>query len=206
MAPSHRYSRFVRAMRISLPIGAVALLALLVTWPRLHGPDDDVVTPSVESVDLEQDGRVRLNDPRYVGEGDDGGAGFTVEADVARVDPAAPSRIELDRMRAELPTEGGRDVTVVAAHAVYDRDAATLDLDGGIELVTDDGYRLLTEAAEVAVDRTQLRTRTPVEGQGPRGEIVADRMEVEEGGSIVRFTGNVRLVLPQAGKPGKRGS
>jgi lipopolysaccharide export system protein LptC len=206
MRPSRRYSRFVRAMRVLLPVGAFALLALLATWPRIHGPDGDVVRPSAESVDLERDGRVRLDQPRYVGEGDADSAGFAVEAETARVDPTAPSRIELDRMRAELATRGGRDVTVEAAHALFDRDAGTLDLDGGIALTTDDGYRLRTEAADVAIEAGRLRTRTPVAGEGPRGTLEADRLEVEESGAVLRFSGDVRLVLPRAGAPTKRGS
>jgi len=206
MIPSRRYSRFVRAMRLVLPAGALGLLALLVAWPRLHGPERDVVTPSVESVNLERDGRVRLDNPRYVGEAADDAASFVVEAATARVDPASRRRVDLDRMRAELPTEGGRAVTVEAAHAVFDRDEATLDLDGGIEVTTDDGYRLRTRAAEVAIDDKRLWTRTPVAGDGPRGELAADRLEVEEGGAVLRFTGNVRLVLPPEGEPKKQGS
>jgi lipopolysaccharide export system protein LptC len=192
-----RYSRFVRAMRIALPLGAFALLAVLLAWPRLHGPEGDVATPTADGVDLERDGRVRLDHPRYVGEG--GAArGFTVEAEAARVDPTAPRRIELERMRAELPARGGRDVAVEAGHAVYDRDRAVLDLDGGIEVVTDDGYHLWTEAAEIAIEAGRLRTRAPVEGEGPAGDLAADRLEVTERGDVLRFTGDVRVRLHDA--------
>ncbi len=188
------YTRFVRAMRLLLPAGALILLGLLVLWPRLHGLDGDVITPAAERVDLERDGRVRLDRPRYVGEGA-GGAPFAVEADAARVDPTSPRRIELEHMRAELPTRDDRDVAVEAARAVYDRDRATLDLAGGVEVVTDDGFRLTTEAAEVAVEAGRLWTHTPVAGSGPDGTLAADRLEVEERGAVLRFSGNVRVRL-----------
>jgi len=197
-----RYSRFVRAMRIALPLGAFALLAVLLAWPRLHGPEGDVVTPTADGVDLERDGRVRLDHPRYVGEGADT-PGFTVEAEAARVDPTAPRRIELERMHAELPARDGRDIAIEAGHAVYDRERAVLDLDGGIEVVTDDGYRLQTEAAEIEIEAGRLRTRAPVEGDGPAGELEADRLEVTDRGDVLRFTGNVRLRLH--GSDGARG-
>jgi len=195
MTGTGRYSRFVRAMRVALPVVALALLALLLTWPRLHGPDSDVITPAAESVDLERDGRVRLDRPRYVGEGS-GSRGFSVEAEAARVDPTSPRRIELERMRAELPADDARDIAVEAGRAVFDRDSGILDLEGGIDVVTDDGYRLHTEAAKVAVDAGLLRTLAPVTGSGPKGELVADRLEVSERGDVLRFSGNVRARLP----------
>jgi lipopolysaccharide export system protein LptC len=197
MARTGRYSRFVRTMRIALPLGAFALLALLFAWPRLHGPDVDLITPSAEQVNVERDGRVRLDHPRYVGEGS-GTRGFTVEAEVARVDPAAPRRIELERMRAELSGSDDRDVTVEAGRAVYDREDALLDLEGGIDVVTDDGYRLHTDAAQVAIEAGLLRTHAPVEGSGPAGELAADRLEVSERGDVLRFSGNVRVRVPAA--------
>ena len=187
-----RYSGFVRAMRIALPLGAFALLAVLLAWPRLHGPQGDVVTPTADGVDLERDGRVRLDHPRYVGEGD-GTPGFIVEAEAARVDPTAPRRIELERMHAELPARGGRDIAVDAGHGLYDRDRAVLELAAGIEVVTDDGYRLRTEAGTIELEAGRFDTPTPVAADGPGGELAADRLEVTDRGDVLRFSGDVRV-------------
>jgi lipopolysaccharide export system protein LptC len=109
-------------------------------------------------------------------------------------------------MRATLPTAEEGSVSVAAGHAVYDRDDAILDLDGGIEVVTDDGYELHTEAARVALEAGRLHTRTAVAATGPRGTLLADRLEVEERGAVLRFSGNVRLTLPAAGSPRERGT
>jgi lipopolysaccharide export system protein LptC len=201
MTATGRYSRFVRAMRVALPVGALALLALLLAWPRLHGPEGDIIAPAADSVDLERDGRVRLDHPRYVGAGS-GARGFSVEAEAARVDPNSPRRIELERMRAELPADDARDIAVEAGRAVFDRDSGILDLEGGIDVVTEDGYRLHTQAAKVAIDAGLLRTLAPVEGSGPKGELVADRLEVSERGDVLRFSGNVRARLPVAAEAG----
>lgn len=209
MPNTKRYSRFVRVMRLALPVGAVAILGLLVIWPRLHGLDDAMIVPSTESVELERDGRVRLDSPRYVGEA--GGAGaYSVEAEAARVDPASPRKIELERMRADIPTATDGDIAVEAGRAVYDRDRAMLDLAGGIEVMTDAGFKLTTQAAEVALEAGKLRSLTPVKGEGPDGELEADRLAVEDEGAILRFTGNVRVRLPgaehRAARDGERGS
>ncbi|MFW5833103.1 MAG: LPS export ABC transporter periplasmic protein LptC [Pseudomonadota bacterium] len=190
-----RYSRFVRTMRIALPLTAAATIAVVALWPQLRGIDASFILPDVREVELEVDGRVRLDNPEYVGRGSAGDA-YRVEAGAARVDPLAPGRVELEHMRVDLPGGGqGRDLEVHSLGALYDRDAATLDLDGNIRVRTSDGYELRTEAARVEVARGTVVTSTPVDGEGPRGSIVADRMHIEERGEIVRFEGRVRARL-----------
>lgn len=190
-----RYSRFVKVMRIALPVTAVGVVAVLFLWPQLRGLDTGFILPDVREVQLEGDGRVRLDSPRYVGRSDEGDA-YRVEAGSARVDPISPRRIELERMHADLPgSDGGRDFAVHASQALYDRDAETLDLDGDVRVRTNDGYELRTQAAKVDVARGAVATSTPVDGEGPRGSIVADRMDIENRGAVIRFEGKVRAVL-----------
>ncbi|TVQ35598.1 MAG: hypothetical protein EA356_07270 [Geminicoccaceae bacterium] len=194
-----RYSRFVRAMRVALPATALATLALVVFWPQLGGLDSDFVFPDVRDVALERDGRVRLDRPSYVGRSNDGDA-FRVGAEAARVDPRAPQRVELEHMQADLPGAGSsRGFEVRSLQALFDRDADTLDLDGDIRVRTTDGYELRTQAAVVDVAKGTVHTSTPVDGDGPRGSIVADRMAIEEGGELVRFEGRVRVRLLTGG-------
>ncbi len=192
-----RYTRFVRVMRLALPFGAAALVAALVLWPRLQGLDRDFVLPEVDETVIEKDGRVRLDNPRYVGEASAEGA-YRVEAEAARLDPTSPRHVELEHMRAELPTPERRDVEVEAARALYDRDRETIDLDGGIEVATSDGYRLRTDAATVAIAAGSLVTRGPIDGLGPQGTISAERLEVEKRGEVLRFSGDVRVNLRTA--------
>jgi lipopolysaccharide export system protein LptC len=196
--PTHRpsrYSRFVRTMRIALPVTAISVVAVVALWPHLGGIDGSFILPDVRDVELEVDGRVRLDNPEYVGQGRAGEA-YRVEAGAARVDPLAPGRVELEHMRVDLPGSArGRDLEVRSVGALYDRDAATLDLDGDIRVRTSDGYELRTEAAHVDVANGTVVTSTPVDGEGPRGSIVADRMEIEARGEVVRFEGRVRARL-----------
>ncbi len=199
-----RYSLFVRTMRVALPVGAIGLLALVMLWPRLSAIDSGP-NLGVGGVDLEQDGRVRLDHPRYVGEASEGGA-YAVEAESARLDPVEPRRIELEQMRAELPAEGRGPVELRADGAVFDRDEELIELDGGIELTTADGYRLRTEAATVVLGAGTVRSSTPVDGDGPEGEIRADRLEVDDGGEVIRFVGDVRVRLEQRSAKAGSGS
>jgi lipopolysaccharide export system protein LptC len=182
-------------MRIALPVAAAGVVATIAFWPQLGGVDGSFILPDVRDVELEVDGRVRLDNPEYVGRGAAGEA-FRVEAGAARVDPLAPERVELEHMRADLPGSArGRDLKVESVGALYDRDAGTLDLDGDIRVRTSDGYELRTEAARVDMANGTVVTSTPVDGEGPRGSIVADRMEIEARGDVVRFEGAVRARL-----------
>lgn len=191
------YSLFVRVMRVLLPASALALVALIALWPKLQGLEDSFVEVGIDSLNLEEDGRVRLDNPRYVGEATDGEP-YAVEALSARVDPVTPRVIELEQMRAELPSTDSRDVALTANAAIYDRDEATIQLDDGIELTTADGYRFVTRTATVALEAGTVESATPVAGDGPAGAIWADRLEVEGGGDVIRFVGNVRVTLAPA--------
>ncbi len=194
-----RYSRFVKIMRVALPVTAVAMLAVLALWPQLRGLDSGFILPGISDVELEGDGRVRLASPQYVGRGS-GGEAYRVQAGSARVDPVSPRQVELEAMQASLPgRDGGRDFAVEAVQARYDRDAETLDLDGDVRVRTSDGYELRTQAARLDVARGHVATSTPVDGEGPRGSIVADRMDIEERGALVRFEGKVRVKLLTGG-------
>lgn len=193
-ASASRYSRFVRVMRFVLPLTAMGLIGVVVLWPQLRGLETGFIMPDIRDVELEEDGRVRLDRPEYVGRGSDG-APYRVVAGTARVDPASPRRIELEAMRADFPRPGARNVAVEAETALYDRDAGTLDLDGGIRVTTSDGYELRTRAATVDVGRGDVRSKGAVDGDGPRGAIVADRLAIQNGGDVLRFEGNVRATL-----------
>lgn len=189
-----RYSRFVRVMRFALPLTAMGVVALIVLWPQLRGLETGFILPDVREVDLEADGRVRLDHPEYVGRGSDGNP-YRVGAGAARVDPTSPRRIELEDMRADFPRPNARDVAVEARQALYDRDAGTLDLGGGVLVTTSDGYVLRTDAASVHIESGAVQSRGAVDGAGPRGAIVADRMAIQDGGEVVRFEGNVRATI-----------
>ncbi len=198
MVRRSRYSVFVRLMRLLLPTTALALIIVVVLWPRLHGIDDLVGNADVDAIDLERDGRVRLEQPSYVGAAEDGGV-FHVEADAARVDPVDPRRVELEGMRARMPAPGTRELALEAGEAIYDRDLETIELEGGIELQTSDGYRLRTDRATVELDAGTVATSSPVDGAGPGGTISADRLEVDGRQEVVRFRGNVKATLPAPG-------
>lgn len=188
-----RYSRFVGLMRFVLPATALLLVALLVLWPRLMG-GGGLIAPMFVDAPKQLDS-MHMHRPRYVGQTNEGRP-FTVRAEAAETDPAAPDRIQLDRLAAQIDTPR-RGLELAAQSGVYHRDSEELDLAGGIEVLTSDGYRLETEAARVLLQHGRVIGERPIAGIGPAGQLRADQFEIRNDGDLLRFEGRVKVTLPQ---------
>jgi hypothetical protein len=70
-----------------------------------------------------------------------------------------------------------------------------VDLSGGVELTTSDGYRFETPSVFLNLDGGQALGSEPIAGAGPSGTIAAERFEFEDGGERLRFMGRVRVTL-----------
>ena len=100
-----------------------------------------------------------------------------------------------DQLVADLATAGTRQVRLLAGSGIYDRAREDVDLAGGIEVTTSDGYRFETPSAMVNLERGRVVGREPIAGSGPSGTIAAKRFEFRNGGDVLRFNGRVRVML-----------
>ncbi len=190
---ARRYSRFVGLMRFMLPATAVALILILVAWPHLSGSGGFIV-PMFSGGKLVVDDAMRMHNPRYVGvSGRD--QPFEVTARTAVFDPADPNRIVLNDMIADVVAQSARDVKVTAVNGIYNRKAQKLDLSGGIELTTSDGYRFVTQSARVNLNEGEIVGLEPIAGGGLAGDIESERFRIGEGGNVLRFLGNVKVTV-----------
>jgi lipopolysaccharide export system protein LptC len=190
---SSRYSRFVGLMRFLLPATALVLTALLVFWPYLMGGSGSLIMPMfVKDAGRALDA-MQMERPRYAGRTSEGRP-YTVQAAAAEIDPAAPDRIQLDQLAATVDT-AERALDLAAPSGVYHRAHEELDLAGGIELLTSDGYRFETESARVLLQDGRVVGQEPIAGSGPAGTLAADRFEIRSGGEVMRFEGRVKVML-----------
>jgi lipopolysaccharide export system protein LptC len=194
-APQPRgYPRVVRALRYALPALAVFLIGLVIAWPQLVGTGGGLIAPMLAPGQIEGTDVMRMHYPRYVGQTGDAEP-FEVTAASAYLDPARPNRIHLDQLAAEIATASRREVRLLAVSGIYDRDSEDVDLRGGIEVTTNDGYRFETPSALVNLDRGRVVGQEAITGWGPSGTIAAERFEFRDGGDVLRFTGGVRVTL-----------
>jgi lipopolysaccharide export system protein LptC len=188
------YARVVRVLRYALPALAALMVGLVVAWPHLIGGGAGLIAPMQAPDALGGAEVMRMSKPRYVGRTSDAEP-IGVSAESAYLDPARPERIHLERVAAEILRGGNRDVQLLAGAGIYDRAAEDVDLSGGVELTTSDGYRFETPSVFLNLTRGQAFGQEPIAGAGPSGTIRAERFEFEDGGERLRFIGRVRVTL-----------
>jgi lipopolysaccharide export system protein LptC len=193
MAP-RRHADLVRVLRYALPAVAALMIGLVVAWPQLIGGGAGLIAPKLAPDQLDGADVMRMNNPRYVGRTSDAEP-IGVSAQSGYVDPAQPDRIHLERVAAEIARAGETDIHLLAGAGIYDRKAEDVDLSGGVELTTSDGYRFETPSVFLNLKRGQARGREPIAGAGPSGTITAQRFEFQDGGQRLRFMGQVRVTL-----------
>ncbi|MEM7212002.1 MAG: hypothetical protein AAF479_08925 [Pseudomonadota bacterium] len=195
-AEMRSYSRTIRWMKVVLPISAILLIGLIF----LAGRDRFDATPAQQVVSAAALGAgLKLENPRFAGVTSDGDP-YVVTALSALPDGASPDRIELEEPEGELRLKDGMVLTVESIHGEMFRQKELLNLEGDVILRTSDGYR--ADSTRVEMDMANRITIVPERliAKGPRGEIEADRLRVEQTGKTNKdikalFTGNVRVIL-----------
>lgn len=194
-----RYTRFVRTMKLALPLAAGGLIALLVIWPQLREKPKGFrlkTTPGkVEDV-----GGQRVLNPRYRGS-DKRNQSFVVTADEARQFHNSPDDVALKNPRASMTLRSGAWVVLNAPQGKYAKSAGLLSLHGGIKLFHDEGYDLHTEGATINLRNGTAESVQPVKGKGPLGDITADGFQVLDEGHRLLFTGRSKLILNKPDEP-----
>ncbi len=197
---AERYSRFVRTLKILLPIVAFAIFAATLLFVLLYDADDSLTVSftSVQHVDND----LRMVNPRFSGV-DNERRPFLVTADAAIQDAADPRTVTLETIQADMTLGEDAWVSVTAEQGVLNTEAETLVLEGAIDLYSDTGYEFHTDSAVVQFDERSVMSDTAVQAQGPMGTLRADSFAANDAGETLRFDGNVRmLIYPPDSQPG----
>lgn len=191
------YSRFVGLMKRGLPALAASLAVVVLAWPGVLTRKEGFQLSFSGLRGLGEEELTMLN-PRFMGV-DRKGQPFVVTADSANQDPADARRVTLERVEADITLTDGSWLSLVASRGLYVQAEQTLTLEGPINIHSDTGYELHLSHAEMALAEGAAWSDSGVEGQGPFGQLRADRMRIEDQGQRMHFEGRVRLtVLPGA--------
>lgn len=194
-----RYSRFVAAMKIVLPLGAVVLFVVVLFYSGAFDRKDDLDI-AFREIDR-QPGDLRMVSPRVAGMTSDGNP-YLVTADNATQDITRPSFVRFENIHADVKLNEEQDwMSLTARSGLYNSELQTLDLEQQIDIFTTWGYEMHGQSATIDFERGELRSETGVEGHGPLGTLTADRMKAERATQVLRFDGNVRMLI----LPGQRG-
>ncbi|HVP85727.1 MAG TPA: LPS export ABC transporter periplasmic protein LptC [Rhizomicrobium sp.] len=197
MLDAERYTRFVTLMKRALPIGALVLLAAVAIY-AFQPRQQDRVAMTFERVN-EVANDLAMIKPRLSGS-DAKGNPFVVTADRAIQQGRSSRKARLVNVDADMTLDNNRWLNATAVNGLFDADAKTLVLDGGISVFSDNGYELHTKSARFDLKKGFIHGEQAVTGQGPLGTVKADRFEVDKVTQQIRLYGNVHTTIQKAGK------
>jgi lipopolysaccharide export system protein LptC len=187
-----RYTRFVSWMRRGLSLGAFAVIFAVLAFFFVQRQPRQLAVSYEKMGHVEND--LAMMKPRLTGS-DDKGNPFVITADAAIQDPRNTKRASLRNIEADVAMNGGSWVNARAKTGHVDMGAGKLELTGGIDLYSDNGYELHTERAFIDLGRSIAMGDRPVTGRGPLGAIRADTFQADRQTNQLLLTGNVRMTI-----------
>lgn len=185
-----RYSRFVAIMKRALSLGAFLVIAAVLAF--------FFIQRMPRQLSYERLGHV-ANDlsmlkPHLTGV-DDKGHPYNITADAAVQDAKNPKRADLRTIEADLMMDKGAWLNANARHGVVDMSTGQLELDGGIDVFTDQGYQIHTQTASMNMKQSVIHGHQEVTGQGPDGIFRADEFHADRQSGLLTLSGHVRMTL-----------
>jgi lipopolysaccharide export system protein LptC len=194
---ARRHSRRVRILRKAVPAILVLSLGGLVAANYLN-PARWLRVPTEFGTLVISGSKITMEAPRLAGFTKDQRE-YEVTATSASQDTKNPTIVEMKEISGRIDMEDKSKVTLTAVEGVYDTKADLLKLSQEILIVSTAGYQGRLIEAEVEVKKGRIVSEKPVQLKMPQGTLDANRMEVTETGSVIRFEGGVVMMLtPEA--------
>jgi lipopolysaccharide export system protein LptC len=199
-----RHSRWVRLLRVGIPV--IAVLSVLITilsvyvldplsrLAKLPGSIGGLVV-SGTSITMQQ--------PRLAGFTQDRRP-YVVTARAATQDVTKPDTITLQELNATIEFKDAGKYELTARSGLFESKLDRLTLQDDI-LVNSASYQAKLSEAVVNVRTNHMVSEHPVEVTMPQGTINANRLEVTNSGEVIRFEGGVTMALvPQKDRAGEK--
>ncbi len=189
-----RHSRRVRILRLAIPASLLAAIGFGLLAAQLN-PLRMLTTLPVDFSSLVVSGtKITMQQPRIAGFTSDSRP-YELTARAAAQDVTNPDTIELQGIhgKGEMPDKTLFDVTADAG--VYDSKAEMVTLRQNVIVKSTSGFEVYLSEALVDVHASNMVSEKPVEVRMQQGTINANRMEVVESGTEIRFGGGVTAVM-----------
>ena len=189
-----RHSRYVRLLRVGIPLVLVlGSFAAYVVMSWLD-PLRALAKLPVDIGGLVISGtKITMQQPRMAGFTRDSRS-YKVNARAAAQDLTNPDMLELQDINATMELQDKSLFNVVARSGLYDTKTEKLTLRQDI-VVTSTNYEGLLSEAVIEVRNGSVVSERPVELKMMQGTVNANRMEVVNSGSVVRFEGGVTMMV-----------
>jgi lipopolysaccharide export system protein LptC len=193
-----RHSRVVRFYRRAIPVGLIAIMAIIASAAYFQ-PLKMLTKLPVDPARVVLSGtKINMEAPKLGGFTRDGRP-YQLTARAAAQDLTNPGVLELKDVRARLTMQDQNTVEVVAATGVYDTKGDTMVLKTDVVVTSTAGYSVHMNEAQIDVKTNRMVSDKSVEVTLSNGTIKSKRMDVSENGDLMRFTGDVDVYLvPQS--------
>lgn len=191
-----RRTFIMRWVRLLLPLAALAIVALVIAWPKM---EDNMAPVRKEEILPQTVGRNELINPRFESEDSDAQP-FTVTAISATQDSNDQTLILLNKPKADIKLNSGHWIAGEADQGEYRQEQKNLTLTGNVRLTQDEGYMMETASLFVDMNTRTVRTSDAVRGSGPAGTLQATGMQGDGVSGVLVFTGPATLVLNRSVK------
>lgn len=205
----HAYGlvRFMKSLRIVLPLLVIALLAAIYNFADFRS-QPSVKTAKKEDKTGESSSNALIN-PKFESR-DPADRPFTITADKA-FQPQDPGdsddsqtdgmtitqadTIHLDAPLGDIALNDGTWLAVKGKRGIYSRDKKRIVLKEDVHIFHDSGYELRTDALDVDIAQATARSDMPVTVTGPEGQVEAEGLRADEKDGILIFHGPARLEM-----------
>lgn len=186
------YSRFIKSMRLALPLLALVLTVVVMAWPEM---DDKIVT--VKKEDLLPNANLAENElinPRFNSRDRDLNP-YTVTATRAIQNQQEPDLIKLDSPTGNMTLKDGALLDVKANAGSYEQKEEKLFLESDVELTHQSGYVLTTDELRVDLKNGQAFSDKDVQITASEGNIEATGLDGNLETEILIFKGPAKMTL-----------
>jgi len=192
--PGRNYTRFVRSMRIVLPLIAACVVGIVTAWPRMQSAITPIRQQTTAAANAPATGKNELLNPSFKGV-DNKDEPYTVTATRAVQSLGDRDTILLEKPTAEILLNNGRKVGGEAKKGSYAQKEGRLLLEDGVTLHDDEGYVFMTSKLLINLSAKEAWSDQPVWGSGPTGTLEASGVQAYDDKKVLIFTGPAKLVL-----------
>jgi lipopolysaccharide export system protein LptC len=188
---SKRHSSLVRRMRLILPVLALAVFVILITWKSDNASLAPVPRAEISPETVAQNELVK---PKFQSE-DKSGQPYTITADKATQNAGDMDTLFLAAPVADVTLKSGGWVSLKATDGIYQQSTGNLDLNQDVKIRNESGYEIRTEKMNINVKNQKVTSTTPVTGEGPDASISATGLSVDGNAKTLIFTGPAKLTF-----------
>ncbi|MCM2342964.1 MAG: LPS export ABC transporter periplasmic protein LptC [Alphaproteobacteria bacterium] len=189
------YTRFVKVMRLLLPLAALLVVAVVMAWPKMEQAITPLTPENVSETPQAMTQNELIN-PRFEGT-DSRNNPYVLIAQRATQSAQNPDIMLLESPQGDI-TLGTEDKLIITAHkGTYRQNAGKLLLEGDVHLTHSNGYQMDTTRLSVDVKAQESRTDQPVVITGPAATLHATGMDARNNEGLIVFTGPATLTLKE---------